>query len=247
MREASDVEWILRIAVGAVVSGMVAVLARRLKALAPSGAWAAWLLGTVLFAGGGWSWLLLVGAFFVPASMLTRFTPPGGDGSQGSQDLAGRRWDQVVANGGVAAAAAVIHGVTGWPLGYGVAAGAIAAAAADTYGTEVGRWSTTTPRLIINGATVPRGTSGGVTAIGTIGEIGGAVTVAAVAAVFVRETPSHLLFPTASIAGVSGALLDSILGATIEDRVPWIDNSAVNLLATAWGAGVVLVASHWWR
>jgi uncharacterized membrane protein len=36
-------------------------------------------------------------------------------------------------------------------------------------------------------------------------------------------------------------LLDSLLGATVEGRMRWINNSMVNLLATTWGAGVVLV------
>ena len=73
------------------------------------------------------------------------------------------------------------------------------------------------------------------------------MTVAAVAAALGREAPSHFLFLAASIGGFSGALLDSILGATIEGRIPWIDNSTVNLLATSWGAGVVLTAALWWR
>ena len=47
--------------------------------------------------------------------------------------------------------------------------------------------------------------------------------------------------------GFSGALLDSVLGATIEGRFPWIGNSLINLLATAWGAGVGLAGALLWR
>lgn len=230
---------------------MVAAGASRLKALSQSGAWAAGLLGTVLFVGGGWPWLVLVGTFFVSASALTFWTPPG-DGpadrsGDRSLDRSGRRWDQVAANGGVAALAAAIHGLSGWPLSFAAAGGAIAAAAADTWGTEIGRWSSRPPRLITSGTVVRGGTSGGVTLIGTLGELAGALTVAVVAAVLAVQPFPFRLFVATAAAGFSGALLDSVLGATMEKRIRWIDNSVVNLIATAWGAGVVLVTARWWR
>lgn len=148
-------------------------------------------------------------------------------------------------------AAAAVHGLSGWPLGFAVAAGAVAAAAADTWGTEIGRWSARPPRLITSGISVPRGTSGAVTVIGTVGELAGALTVAIVAAALAGQTtqrpaPDQLFVATAA-AGFSGALFDSVLGATIKSRVRWVNNSVVNLLATGWGAGVILIASRWWR
>ena len=240
-------EWALQVALGAAISGTVAAGARRLNALTPSGAWAACLVGTVLFAGGGWSWLVLVGTFFVSASALTLWNPPGAEPPDRSLDRAGRRWDQVAANGGIATLAAAIHGLSGWPLGFGIAAGAVAAAAADTWGTEIGRWSARPPRLIMSGTPVPRGTSGGITVIGTIAELGGALTVAAVATALAGQASPSRLFVATVAAGFSGALLDSVLGATIENRLRWVNNSVVNLLATGWGAAVVLVASRWWR
>jgi uncharacterized membrane protein len=80
----------------------------------------------------------------------------------------------VVANGTVAALAALGQL---WPA----AAGAIAAAAADTWATEIGAHSSERPRLITTGAPVPRGTSGALSVLGTLGGIGGAVTMAALA------------------------------------------------------------------
>lgn len=239
--------WTLRLLAGAVISGIVAAGAARLNALTPSGVWAAGVVGAVLFAGGGWSWLVLVGTFFVSASALTFWTPPGARSADRSLDRAGRRWDQVAANGGIATLIAAIHGLSGWPLSFGVAAGAVAAAAADTWGTEIGRWSARPPRLITSGVPVPRGASGGVTVMGTLGELGGALTVAAVAALLAGQPSPGRLFVTTAVAGFSGALLDSVLGATIENRLRWVDNSVVNLLATGWGAAVVLLAARWWR
>lgn len=167
-----------------------------------------------------------------------------------SLDRSGRRWDQVAANGGVAVLAAVVHAVNGWPPGFAVAAGAIAAATADTWGTEVGRWSPHLPRLVTTWTVVPHGRSGGVTAIGTIGTAAGAFLIAGIAAAIGDGTHSIRFFVTVAGAGFTGALADSVLGATVEERRQWISNSLINLAATGWGAGVVLLvllATGAWR
>ncbi len=44
------------------------------------------------------------------------------------------------------------------------------------------------------------------------------------------------------VGGFSGAVVDSLLGATVEARYRWVGNSVVNFLATTWGAAVVLAA-----
>ena len=240
-------EWGLRLGLGSAVCGAAALLAHRLGALTASGAGTATALGVVLFVGGGWSWLALVGVFFATASIMTRLEPRGKADPHRSLDVAGRRWDQVAANGGIAGVAAALHGLSGSPLSFAAAAGAIAAATADTWATEAGRWSPTAPRLITTGAPVLQGRSGGVTPLGTVASAGGALLIAAVATTLAgKPLPSPM--PIAVLAGgFSGALLDSVLGATIEGRVPWIGNSMINLLATAWGAGVAIAGASWWR
>ena len=51
--------------------------------------------------------------------------------------------------------------------------GAIASATADTWGTEIGYFSKSSPRLILSKMKVSRGTSGGITYLGTLGSIFG--------------------------------------------------------------------------
>ncbi len=114
---------------------------------------------------------------------------------------------------------------------------------------------------------ISTGISGGVSVPGTIAQLGGAAFVAFVG-YDVHVTP----FWPVAIAGVAGGLFDSILGAsaqalrwcpscarpcetnphvcgtptTMFRGLSWIDNDAVNLLSTLFGAGVaVLVARHW--
>jgi len=110
----------------------------------------------------GWGGLALLAAFFVSGSVLTQLAE-----RQGPR----RSARQVLANGGVAAVAALFGGWT-------AASGALAAAAADTWATEIGAFSPFPPRLITSGRRVTRGTSGGITALGTLGGVAGALTVA---------------------------------------------------------------------
>jgi uncharacterized protein (TIGR00297 family) len=236
----------LRVLAGGFLSAAVAFVARRRAALTDSGAWAAAIVGTVLVLA-GWRWLALVGVFFVTSSVLTRLEPARRDDAW-SRDRAGRRWQQVAANGGVAAFTAAVSAMTAWPPGFGIAAGAIAAATADTWATELGRWSRMPPRLITNGKSVAPGASGGMTIIGTVGSVAGAGVIAAVALALCGAPPAgagasapRLAWAAwIAVAGVTGSLLDSLLGATVENRWRWLDNDRVNLAATAWGAAVML-------
>jgi uncharacterized protein (TIGR00297 family) len=220
--------------------------------LTPDGLVAALGVGAAVWWGLGWRGAALLLAFFLSGSLLTQLATGRG----------GRRTArQVIANGGAAALAALLGS---WPA----AAGALAAAAADTWATEIGSFSPMPPRLITNWTRVTRGTSGGITALGTAGGLAGAVTMGALA---------HLLPPPGAApgvagiagAGIAGMLFDSLLGATGQglyecgacaarsERADtichepvrlirgwrWLDNDAVNLAATVVGAGAGLLGS----
>ena len=198
----------------------------------------------------GWPGLALLAGFFLSGSMLTRWA--GGTGGR-------RNARQVLANGGVAAAAALTGS---WPA----AAGAIAAAAADTWATEIGSFSPAPPRLVTTWERVTRGASGGITALGSAGGVAGAIAIAALA--LVLDPPGTVMVPV-TLAGITGALADSLLGATLQglyecpgcgarferrDTVchaplrlirgrRWLNNDGVNLTATLVGAAVAALGS----
>ena len=202
-----------------------------MKWLTVAGAAAALAVGTATVWGMGWRGLLLLLAFFVSGSLLTR-----GGGQRNAR--------QVIANGGVAAAAALLGA---WPA----FAGALAAAAADTWATEIGAYSPTPPRLITSGVSVPRGANGGITLLGTAGGVLGA---AVIGGLFWLLGPratgpgsAHPGWGPAVVvgAGVLGMLLDSLLGATLQGREDkWLDNDGVNFAMTLAGAGIAAAA---WR
>jgi uncharacterized protein (TIGR00297 family) len=137
---------------------------------------------------------------------------------------------QVLANGGVAAIAAMLYGVLGAPaasLMFGAFVGALAEATADTWATEIGVLSSAPPRLVTTGKQVEAGTSGGLTALGSASGVLGATIMGTVAAFLVVIPQLHLstgdsvpaawaIFLAALAGGTAGMLADSLLGATLQ-------------------------------
>ena len=94
-------------------SAAAALLAHRAGTLTRSGTVAAWMVGSAVLAGTGWQGGGVLAAFFVSSSLISRGAP-----APRGLDPKGERRDhrQVLANGGVAAAAALV-GLHDTPLG----------------------------------------------------------------------------------------------------------------------------------
>lgn len=244
------------------LAAAVAVLAFRARALSIAGALAAFVVGAVIFGRGGWPAAAVLFAFFIPSNLLSRV------GATRKRAIAGEpmgprsAW-QVLANGGVAALCALGGVHAGAPLAAAFA-GAFAAASADTWGTEIGMLSRTPPVSILTFRPLAPGRSGGVTALGIAATAGGALCVAAVAAL-----ASVAPFWSVAAGGFAGAVLDSVLGAslqavrwcsacacecetirhacgaktTLRRGASWLENDGVNFAATLFGAVAASVAA----
>jgi len=156
----------------------------------------------------------------------------------------GRSASQVVANVGIAAAAALAGLASGHPAAWLVAsAAALAEAAADTTSSEVGQAVSDSAYLITDFRPVPVGMNGGISVAGTLAGMAAAVAVASVCAA-TRMIAWHWLLPVAAAATL-GMFVDSLLGATLERR-RWLNNDAVNLLSTLVAALFILFL-YWTR
>ncbi len=205
-----------RVLVGIVLSSAIAALAFRRRALSSSGALAAAAVGTVIYAGGGGVWFAALGAFFVTSTLLGRVGAAAKERTKREFDKGDTRdaW-QVLANGGVAAVAALAMLVAPDARWLYAFVGALATANGDTWATELGILARGEPRSIVTGRRVPRGTSGAVSALGLFATVAGALVVAAVACVGAGR-PWRLLL-AGVVAGTAGALVDSLLGATVQE------------------------------
>lgn len=256
--------------VAAAGSAAVALLGHRLGALSRSGAVGATIVGAIVLANGGTGAGCLLVSFFASSSALSRWRR---EVKQVRTDAAkGERRDfgQVVANGGVAALAAA--GAARWPspAWRGAYLGAVATVNADTWSTEIGTLSRSSPRTITTLAPAAPGTSGAVSPLGLAAALAGAAWIGVTARLVGHWTgrgepggaPATLV--TAVVGGSVGALLDSLLGATVQARywcvdcgvrtenrthrcgsmarhaggLRWIDNDTVNFMSSAGGAVV---------
>jgi uncharacterized protein (TIGR00297 family) len=257
----------MQLPLGFLLAAAIAAFAWKARSLSGSGAIAATLTGGLVFGLGGFPWAFLLLAFFISSSALsslfaTRKSALSEKYSKGSR----RDWGQVIANGGLGAALAVIYAQFGSPLWAFLAfAGAMAAVTADTWATEIGVLSPSAPRLITNGRVVEKGTSGAISATGNMAILGGAGMMGLLAGTF---SPQGYFLPVMGavlVGGVCGALVDSLLGASLQaiyycpnckketERHPhhtcqsetlywrgiaWINNEVVNFACSALGAGV---------
>jgi len=197
------------------VAGTVALLAYGARLLTASGAIAATAVGASAMIGGvGWVVVLLF--FFVSSSAFSHWRSQERELLVGSLIEKGNRRDavQVLANGVVFTAAAVLSTAGDVSTWQAVGAGAIAAATVDTWSTEVGTVLGGTPRLILSGRQVPPGTSGGVTIAGSLAGIVAAVLAAYVVSRLDWMVPAHAVVT----GGIVGSLVDSVIGATVQER-----------------------------
>jgi uncharacterized protein (TIGR00297 family) len=259
---------VTRLAVGVVLAALIALAARRAGTLSPTGSAAAVALGAVAVAA-GWSWAALLVLYFVSSVALTRFRAAAKAARTGAVVAKGGARDavQVLANGGAFGMAGVLWLVSGLDAWRVLAAGALAAAASDTWATEIGTLARRPPRSIVSWRQVATGTSGGVSTPGIAAAIAGAafVALAALALGWPRGTAA-----AGFAGGIAGSTIDSLLGATVQVRrwcdrcnatterkthgcggatrvvggLAWLDNDAVNALSTACGGllGLLLTA-----
>ncbi len=250
------------------LAGAVSWLGWHTRSLTRSGAFAAALVGAAVLYRAGWAGAAALGAFFAGSTAVSRATerrqPVWVDAKGNRRDA----W-QVLANGGVAAAAALVGPRWLADGSVWVVIATLAAAAADTWATSLGTLSAKDPVDLIRWRRVPAGTSGGVSLIGTLGAIAGAVTVAGSAAL--AGAPPGWLLPAVAV-GVAGMVADSGLGATVQGKfacpscgvaserrrhrcgtatrhvggIRWLGNDGVNLAATAFAALLGWVSWEAW-
>ena len=231
------------------LSIIIFTIANKKNSVTINGAIAGYLLGIIIFGSGGWKWITPLVFFFISSSILSHLK---------TKVASRREITQLLANGGIASICAIVY--IFWDSTYPsvLYLGAIAAATADTWGTEIGYYSRKSPNLIFSNKKVPKGTSGGITYLGTFGSIIGGLAIGLIGELsFGIE---NLIFPI-TIAGISGSLFDSTLGNYVQGKYlcnkcnnmiekrshcndptslisgsRWIDNNMVNFLNTLFGA-----------
>ena len=219
---------------------------------------AACAVGTAIFAGGGWVGAGALLTFFGTSTLLSRWRRRA-KASLGYEKGGRRDAGQVLANGGIAAACLLLpllSSAVDPHRAFGLMLGALAAANADTWATEIGSALGASTIDLRTGRAAPPGTSGAVSLPGTLAALGGTALLGCFAGNLAG-------WGIVTAAGLAGALADSLLGATVQaqwwdparpgrwtERAQgeppargwaWVGNDAVNLACTGLGALGVFV------
>lgn len=230
--------------IGFVASALIGLFAYWRGSLTRGGVFGAILTGTAIFGLGGFVPGVLLVAFFVSSTLLSKFRARvKAKLNEKFQKGARRDLGQALANGGWAAllACGMWFAQTNGAgervemLLFAAFVGALATVTADTWATEIGVLSNALPRMITTGRVVPTGASGAMTRLGTVTALLGAMFIGAMVNVGAVLTVLWNQFPTlradalfaalaagnvfiliASVAGLAGALFDSFLGATAQ-------------------------------
>ncbi len=198
----------------------ISLAAHRARVLTTGGAIAATAVGTLVFGGAGLPGAAVLLGFFFSSSLLTRAVNPRAAEAAEKFSKGGRRdASQVLANGGLAAVLAGIllplAGIQAHAV-WAALCGALAAANADTWATEIGVRFGRRPRLITTLALAAPGTSGAVTAVGLAASFAGSGLVALLSLLGQPFAAGWPVVASVALGGTLGAIADSLLGASLQ-------------------------------
>jgi len=266
--------WLARLPWALLATAILAISAWVRGSVSGSGVAGGVVVGLIFYLAGDWSLWSLLAVFFVSSSLVgipaKRLRP---QLEHRHQRGARRSWQQVAANTApmvVASLALPWAQLSGNPvlvntLLVAICAG-FAAAASDTWAGEIGVLSRHSPRLLWGLRKAEAGQSGGVSWLGILGALAGALAMSVTG--FLTGL-GLMAFLVATSWGFLSSLLDSLLGATVQalyvnsegqwTEKPhdpqgnphtlvrgwrWINNDVVNLVSVAMavtGAGVSAV------
>ncbi len=198
---------------------LIAVVAIWKKWLTGSGLLGAVTLGFMVLYLGGFSAFTLFLFFFVSCSILSKIKR-----FYNSREKKGSQRDlmQVIANGLPAVVALLLSRTAPFRtiavIGFSAS---VAEAVADTFSSTFGIMSRDDPVSIMTFTRVPKGISGGVTVLGLLAGAGGAVITALLHALVIYPSWQHVLLISGS--GFLGSLIDSVLGATVQEHFRTLD------------------------
>ncbi|MGE5805505.1 MAG: DUF92 domain-containing protein [Ignavibacteria bacterium] len=206
---------------GAIFAAAVCFISVIFRFLTLSGALSAFLLAVPIFGFGGIKWSLPILTFFILSSVLSKFRENRNPELKNIFAKSDRRDHiQVFANGGIACLLLIINRIFfkgDSELIYAVFVSSLAAACADTWGTEIGTLFKKKTLSILNFRTVSPGSSGGISVPGTFGAAAGALIIALSSLFWVNQNIFNYIF-LISAAGISGSIVDSILGASVQRK-----------------------------
>lgn len=250
----TDNAWIVAAVLNTALIAIAFLLPKKL--LTPAGYANAWLLGVIVWAALGWQAYVVTLFYFFVGSAVTKVgmaqkeadgTAEARGGVRGPGNVWGSALTAAVCALGVVALQRLYPAALGqWqPL---LALGFVASLStklSDTTATEIGKAYGQRTFLITTLQPVPRGTEGAVSLEGTLAGIVGSIALAAIAQAVGLIPLLGIL--VCVIAAFTATAVESVIGATVEEKTAWLTHDFVNIINTTVGALLAIGLGWLWR
>lgn len=236
--------WLLAILLNTGLGLLTWPLLRQL--LTPAGLVHAWILGVVVWGILGWSGYGVVLFYFLAGSGVTRVGMAQKEAAGIAEKRSGMRGPENVW-GSAASSTLCALGTLLVPLAYqpllwlGYVSG-FSTKLSDTTASEIGKAYGQRTFLITTLQPVPQGTEGAVSLEGTLAGILASAILATLGWAVGLISPLGVVF--CLLAAFIATNLESVLGATLQGKVPWLTNEVINGINTLIGA-IAAMAMAW--
>ncbi|KPQ37469.1 MAG: putative membrane protein [Phormidesmis priestleyi Ana] len=245
-----DSPWLIAVLLN---TGLIAIaLLLPKKLLTTAGYLNAWLLGVIVWGALGWPAYATILFYFFVGSAVTRVgmaqkESAGIAEARGGVRGPGNVWGSALTAAVCAASITLLQLWTAaesaralqWQmllvLGF---VASLSTKLSDTTATEVGKAYGQRTFLITTLQPVPRGTEGAVSLEGTLAGIVSSLALAAIA--WGVGLISLVGIGICAIAAFVATTIESLIGATVEEKLAWLTHDLVNIINTTIGAGVAI-------
>lgn len=251
MQIPTAIDGLVAIVLNSSLLGLAAVAPKKL--LTPAGLAHAWVLGVLIWVCLGWQGYLLVMFYFLAGSSVTFIGKAQKEELGIAEARSGARGPGNVWGSALVGASCAISVLylsvqrqhADWiPLLLLGFVASFCTKLSDTCGTEIGKAYGQRTFLITTLKSVPRGTEGAVSLEGTIAGVVGSVAITLVGWMVGLIEPIGIVI--CAIAAFVATTIESLIGATIEDKVPFLTHDVVNIVNTLIGAIVAILLGLIW-
>jgi uncharacterized protein (TIGR00297 family) len=243
--------WFVAVALNTALIAIAFLLPKKL--LTPAGYGNAWVLGVIVWGVFGWQGYATVLFYFLVGSAATKVGMAKKEAygiaeARGGVRGPGNVWGSALTGTVCALVLLAVQlfnpaQIALWQplLSLGFVA-SLSTKLSDTMATEIGKAYGRRTFLITTLQPVPRGTEGAVSLEGTLAGIVASAAIAAVA--WSVGLISPLGVALCGVAALGATTIESLIGATVEEKLDWLTHDLVNIINTSVGA-LLAIALGW--
>ena len=239
--------WLIAILLNSFLIAIAWIVPKKL--LTPLGYINAWLLGVLVWGTLGWQGYAVVMFYFLVGSAVTKIGMAEKEAAGIAEKRSGMRGPENVWGSALTATiCALMTVLVNSPFQELLILGYVASFAtklSDTSASEVGKAYGKSTFLITTFKPVPRGTEGAISLEGTVAGIIASIAIAIIGYLVGMINLVGIVY--CILAAFIATNIESLIGATLQERWQFLTNEVVNFINTTIGAIIAIVIAEGWN